>query len=107
MDGFFFGEKILPLKPPAGKTPRGWHSFCSLLTHFKLRLFQNFSFGTASLNLREKPGRALARFDRFFQKPVKQSRKKDKQMKNSAKKAMALGGIAAIVLSACPAANDP
>jgi hypothetical protein len=35
-----------------------------------MRLFQNFSFGIASLNLVEKPGRTLVRFDRFFQELV-------------------------------------
>jgi hypothetical protein len=33
--------------------------------NYYLRLFQNFSFGTATLNLVEKPG-----FDRFFQELV-------------------------------------
>ncbi|MDR1147696.1 MAG: hypothetical protein LBK66_03615, partial [Spirochaetaceae bacterium] len=35
-----------------------------------LRLFQNFSFGTATLDLMEKAGRTLVRLDRFFQELV-------------------------------------
>jgi hypothetical protein len=37
---------------------------------YHLKLFQNFSFGTATLDVGEKAGRTLIRLDRFFREPV-------------------------------------
>jgi hypothetical protein len=41
-----------------------------LLLYYYMRLFQNFSFWNSFLELVEKPGRTLGRFNRFFQELV-------------------------------------